>query len=136
MSEQTDFTPELTLTPNLSANTAAAAQAAPKAPEAPNLTLEPSLTAEDAAAAQAARDANAVKLDESQLTEAERKMVDEFSEKIDITDSNVVLQYGAAAQKNIASFSENTLNSVRTKDLGEIGQSLAGLVGELQHFGQ
>ena len=48
----------------------------------------------------------------------------------------MVLQYGAAAQKNIASFSENTLNSVRTKDLGEIGQSLAGLVGELQHFGQ
>ena len=53
-----------------------------------------------------------------------------------ITDSNVALQYGAAAQKNIASFSENTLNSVRTKDLGEIGQSLAGLVGELQNFGQ
>ena len=128
MSEQTDFTPELTLTPDLGAG-AAAAQTAAKAPEAPNLTLEPSLTAEDAAAAQAARDANAVKLDESQLTEAERKMVDEFSEKIDITDSNVVLQYGAAAQKNIASFSENTLNSVRTKDLGEIGQSLAGLVG-------
>ena len=135
MSEQTDFTPELTLTPDLGAG-AAAAQTAAKAPEAPNLTLEPSLTAEDAAAAQAARDANAVKLDESQLTEAERKMVDEFSEKIDITDSNVVLQYGAAAQKNIASFSENTLNSVRTKDLGEIGQSLAGLVGELQNFGQ
>ena len=74
--------------------------------------------------------------DESQLTEQERKMVNEFAQKIDIKDSNVVLQYGAAAQKNIASFSENTLNSVRTKDLGEIGQSLAGLVGELQNFGQ
>ena len=48
-------------------------------------------------------------------------MVNDFSEKIDITDSNMVLQYGAAAQKNIASFSENTLNSVRTKDLGEVG---------------
>ena len=48
----------------------------------------------------------------------------------------MVKHYGAAAQKNIASFSENTLNSVRTKDLGEIGQSLAGLVGELQNFGQ
>jgi uncharacterized protein YaaN involved in tellurite resistance len=91
---------------------------------------------EDAAEAQKVRDANAVKLDESQLTEAERKMVNEFAQKIDIKDSNVVLQYGAAAQKNIASFSENTLNSVRTKDLGEIGQSLAGLVGELQNFGQ
>ena len=126
-----DFTPELTLNPDLSAGTAAA-----QAPQAPELTLTPDQSAEDAAAAQKARDEHAVQLDESQLTEAERKMVDDFAQKIDITDSNVVLQYGAAAQKNIASFSENTLNSVRTKDLGEIGQSLAGLVGELQHFGQ
>ena len=131
MPENNDFTPELTLTPDLSAGTAAA-----QAPQAPELTLTPDQSAEDAAAAQKARDEQAVKLDESQLTEAERKMVDDFAQKIDITDSNVVLQYGAAAQKNIASFSENTLNSVRTKDLGEIGQSLAGLVGELQHFGQ
>ena len=128
MTDNTDFTPELTLTPD----TAAAAQA----PQTPNLTLEPTLTAEDAAAAQKARDEHAVKLDESQLTDAERKMVNDFSEKIDITDSNMVLQYGAAAQKNIASFSENTLNSVRTKDLGEVGDALAGLVGELQNFGQ
>ena len=128
MTDNTDFTPELTLTPD----TAAAAQA----PQAPNLTLEPTLTAEDAAAAQKARDEHAVKLDESQLTDAEWKMVNDFSEKIDITDSNMVLQYGAAAQKNIASFSENTLNSVRTKDLGEVGDALAGLVGELQNFGQ
>ena len=128
MTDNTDFTPELTLTPD----TAAAAQA----PQTPNLTLEPTLTAEDAAAAQKARDEHAVKLDESQLTDAERKMVNDFSEKIDITDSNMVLQYGAAAQTNIASFSENTLNSVRTKDLGEVGDALAGLVGELQNFGQ
>ena len=128
MSDNSDFTPELTLTPDLSAGTAAA--------QAPELTLTPDQSAADAAAAQKARDEQAVKLDESQLTEAERKMVDDFAQKIDITDSNVVLQYGAAAQKNIASFSENTLNSVRTKDLGEIGQSLAGLVGELQNFGQ
>ncbi|WP_417094876.1 toxic anion resistance protein [Intestinimonas timonensis] len=131
MPENNDFTPELTLTPDLSADTAAA-----QAPQAPELTLTPDQSAADAAAAQKARDEQAVKLDESQLTEAERKMVDDFAQKIDITDSNVVLQYGAAAQKNIASFSENTLNSVRTKDLGEIGQSLAGLVGELQNFGQ
>ena len=131
MSDNNDFTPELTLNPDLSAGTAAA-----QAPQAPELTLTPDQSAEDAAAAQKARDEHAVQLDESQLTEAERKMVDDFAQKIDITDSNVVLQYGAAAQKNIASFSENTLNSVRTKDLGEIGQSLAGLVGELQHFGQ
>ena len=62
-------------------------------------------------AAQAQREANAVKIDESMLSEAERKMVDEFSQKIDVTDSNLVLQYGAAAQKNIAAFSESALNN-------------------------
>ena len=129
MAENQDFTPELTLTPDLGAATAAA-------PEAPTLTLEPTLTADDAAAVQKERDAHAVKLDESQLSEAERKMVNEFAEKIDITDSNVVLQYGAAAQKNIASFSENALNSVRTKDLGEVGQALSSLVVELKGFGK
>ena len=132
MADQTDFTPELTLTPDLGGG----AQAQQQAPAAPTLTLDPGAADRRQAADQALRDANAVKLDESQLSEAERKMVDEFAQKIDITDSNVVLQYGAAAQKNIASFSENTLNSVRTKDLGEIGDALAGLVGELQNFGQ
>ena len=132
MADQTDFTPELTLTPDLGGG----AQAQQQAPAAPTLTLGPGATDRQQAADQALRDANAVKLDESQLSEAERKMVDEFAQKIDITDSDVVLQYGAAAQKNIASFSENTLNSVRTKDLGEIGDALAGLVGELQNFGQ
>ena len=132
MADQTDFTPELTLTPDLGGG----AQAQQQAPAAPTLTLDPGAADRQQAADQALRDANAVQLDESQLTEAERKMVDEFAQKIDITDSNVVLQYGAAAQKNIASFSENTLNSVRTKDLGEIGDALAGLVGELQNFGQ
>ena len=124
MTDNTDFTPELTLTPNLES---AAAEA--KAPEAPSLTLTP-----DAPAAEAQQEANAVQLDESQLTEAERKMVDDFSQKIDITDSNVVLQYGAAAQKNVASFSENTLNSVRTKDLGEVGEALSSLVVQLKGF--
>ncbi len=134
MSENTDYTPELTLAPNL--NTAAAAAAAAAA-EAPTLTLDPS-AAEAAVkqADQAARDANAVRLDESMLSAAEQKMVADFSEKIDITDANLVLQYGAAAQKNIAGFSESALSKVRTKDLGEVGDALAGLVGELQNFGQ
>ncbi len=124
-----NMTPELTLTPNLDAAAAAAA--------APELTLEPMATeAAVKEADQAARDAKAVKLDESMLTEAEQKMVADFAEKIDITDSNLVLQYGAAAQKNIAGFSENALGKVRTKDLGEVGDALAGLVGELQSFGQ
>ena len=131
MADKTDFTPELTLTPNLDA---AAAAEAPQAPEAPALTLDPT-GAVDAAAAQKAKDEQAIQLDESKLTEAERKMVDDFAKQIDLTDSNVVLQYGAAAQKNIAGFSESTLNSVRTKDLGEIGQALSSLV-ELKGFGK
>ena len=104
-------------------------------PEAPALTLDPT-GAVDAAAAQKAKDEQAIQLDESKLTEAERKMVDDFAKQIDLTDSNVVLQYGAAAQKNIAGFSESTLNSVRTKDLGEIGQALSSLVVELKGFGE
>ncbi|HIR84057.1 MAG TPA: toxic anion resistance protein [Candidatus Galloscillospira excrementavium] len=133
MDEKMDMTPELTLDPS-GAGAAAAAEATLKAPEAPTLTLEPTLGAEESAAAQKERDANAVKIDESMLTEAERKMVNDFAEKIDITDSNVVLQYGAAAQKNVASFSENTLNSVRTKDLGEVGEALSSLVVQLKGF--
>ena len=132
MNEELNLTPELTLTPD----TAAAAQA----PAAPELTLEPSApdTAAQAAAqaAQAARDANAVKLDESMLSDAEKKMVADFAQKIDITDSNMVMQYGAAAQKNIATFSENALSSVKTKDLGEVGDALSSLVVELKNFGQ
>ena len=133
MSDKIDMTPELTLDPTGAAQ-AAQAETALRTPEAPTLTLEPTLGAEETAAAQAQRDANAVKFDESMLTEAERKMVDDFSQKIDITDSNVVLQYGAAAQKNVASFSENTLNSVRTKDLGEVGEALSSLVVQLKGF--
>ena len=124
MSDKTDMIPELTLTPNL--DTAAAAQA-------PSLTLEPQAAP---AAPQLSQEEAAMALDESQLSETERKMVDDFAQKIDLTDSNLVLQYGAAAQKNIANFSESSLNSVRTKDLGEVGDALAGLVGELQNFGQ
>ena len=129
MENDKNLTPELTLTPD----TAAAAAAAP---EAPSLTLDAGITPDEVEAAKKARDENAVKLDESQLSEAERKMVDEFAQKIDITDSTVVLQYGAAAQKNIAGFSERALNSVRTKDLGEVGEALSGLVVELKDFGE
>ena len=135
MSDKMDMTPELTLEPTLT-ETAVATATVPAAPETPTLTLDASLTPDDVAAAQKARDEQAVKLDESQLTEAERKMVQDFSEKIDIRDSNVVLQYGAAAQKNIVSFSENALNNVRTKDLGAIGEDLSALVVELKTFGE
>ena len=101
----------------------------------PELTLEPTAAATPAPEP-AKKEADPVEMDERLLTEEEKKAVEEFSKKIDIGDSNLVLQYGAAAQKNIASFSESALNSVRTKDLGEIGKSLSDLVVELKGFGQ
>ena len=139
MTDKLEMTPSLTLDPTAASDAnldaaAAVAEAALKTPEAPTLTLEGGITLEDTAAAQKEKEAKAIQLDESQLTEAERKMVNDFSEKIDITDSNVVLQYGAAAQKNVASFSEITLYRVRPKDLGEIGQTLSSLVVQLKGF--
>lgn len=71
-------------------------------------------------------------LDEAKLTLEEKKLVEDFSEKIDITNSQLVLQYGAAAQQKISGFSESTLDKVRTKDLGEIGEMVSSLVGELK----
>ncbi len=68
------------------------------------------------------------------LTPAEQRQVDEFVKQIDITNSQVVLQYGASSQKKIADFSEVALGNVRTKDLGEIGNDLASVVTELRSF--
>ena len=99
--------PELTLTPE-----------APAAPETEKKEVEP------------------VKVDESMLTEQEKKAVDDFAKKIDIKDTNVVLSYGVAAQKSVATFSENALSSVRNKDLGEVGETLSNLVVEVKGFGQ
>ena len=124
MADERNNFPELTLTPN----SEAAAQAVPE------LTLDP--TAAQAPQEPAKPAAPPVNMDESLLSEAEKKAVEEFSRKIDITDSNMVLQYGAAAQKNVAGFSENALSSVRTKDLGEVGKSLSDVVVELKGFGQ
>lgn len=72
--------------------------------------------------------------DESFLSEEEKKMVDDFVNKIEINNSNSILQYGAGAQKKIADFSETALNNVRTKDLGEIGEMLSNVVIELKDF--
>ena len=71
-------------------------------------------------------------ISESKLSEAEKKTVNEFSKKIDITESNTILQYGAAAQKKVTDFSNTALQNVRTKDLGEIGTLLSNLVVELK----
>lgn len=73
-------------------------------------------------------------MDDSMLSEAEKKMVNDFSSKIDLNNSQMILQYGAGAQKKIADFSETTLNNVRTKDLGELGNMLAQVVTELKGF--
>ena len=101
--------------------------------EAPTLTLG---FEEPAAPAVEEKKAEPVVIDDSMLTEAEKKMVDEFAKKIDISDSQLVLQYGAAAQKSVAGFSESALKNVRTKDLGEVGDTLSTLVVELKSFGQ
>ena len=127
MTEDKNLIPELTLEPTQ----AAAAE------EVPQLTLDPSAPAAPQAQAEPEKPAaEPVQLDDRLLSDAEKQAVEEFAKKIDITDSNMILQYGAAAQKNVAGFSENALNSVRTKDLGEVGKSLSELVVELKGFGE
>ena len=120
MSDMEGMMPELTLN-------AEAAQV-----EAPTLTLGNEAPVPEPEKPQV----KPVVIDDSMLTEAEKKMVDDFSKKIDITDSQLVLQYGAAAQKSVASFSESALSNVRNKDLGEVGDTLTNLVVELKNFGQ
>ena len=73
-------------------------------------------------------------LDESMLSEDERRMVDEFSKQIDIHNTNGILQYGVGTQKKMADFSETALKNVKTKDLGEVGDMISGLVTELKSF--
>lgn len=68
------------------------------------------------------------------LTPEEQKMVNDFAAQIDLTNTQMVMQYGAGSQKKIADFSETALNSVRTKDLGEIGDMLTTVVAELKNF--
>lgn len=116
-----EFIPELTLHPNspLASQAQAAGQAAPS-PAGPPAAGTQDLPESD--------------LDEAKLSPAQRQAVEEFARSIDITDSNVVLQYGAAAQKNVSEFSENTLQQIRTKDLGQVGDALSDLVRQLQDF--
>ncbi len=70
----------------------------------------------------------------AKLSPEEQKMVEDFAARIDVTNSQMVLQYGAATQKKVGDFSEAALDKVRTKDLGEVGDALASLVGELKNF--
>lgn len=107
----------------------------------PSLTLEPveepAVQAAPALAVeeQPAEEVKPVVIDDSMLSEAEKKVVNDFVTKIDITDTQQVMQYGSAAQKHIAAFSETALNQVRTKDLGAgVGEDLANLVTELKNY--
>ena len=116
--------PELTLTPDDTAAATAVPPALTLTPDAPEMPQQEEKKIEP------------VEMDDKLLTEEEKKAVEEFSHKIDIRDTNQVLQYGAAAQKSVASFSENALNNVRGKDMGEIGEDLSRLVVELKGFGE
>ena len=109
-------------------------------PAAPTLTLEadaPTLTLDPAAdekVVEEAKKAAPVKVEDTPLSPEEQQMVNDFAEKIDITNSQMVLQYGAASQKKLSSFSETALSRVKTKDMGETGQLITSLIGELQGF--
>lgn len=101
--------------------------------EAPTLTFEPFAdTKEEMVVVEEAK--KELETVESNLTPEEQKMVNDFAAQIDLTNTQLVLQYGAGSQKKIADFSETALNSVRTKDLGEIGDLLTDVVTELKNF--
>ena len=100
----------------------------------PTLTLDPAADEAAAAAAEEEKKVEPVMIEETRLSPEEQKMVDDFAEKIDVTNSQMVLQYGAATQKKIGDFSETALDKVRTKDLGETGEMIANLVTELKGF--
>ena len=103
--------------------------------ETPTLTLTPEKETAPAPSLSApAKEETLVPIEEMKLSEEEQKMVEEFIPQIELRDSNLVLQYGSGAQKKIADFSQNVLEGVRTKDLGEIGEMLTGVVTELKSF--
>ena len=99
--------------------------------DTPTLTLEPEKEKQLQPAPEQAKPPVA---EEVSLSPEEKRMVDDFAGKIDLTNTALVLQYGAGAQKKMADFSETALNNVRTKDLGEVDELLSGVVGELRNF--
>ena len=118
MDENKEFIPSLTLDPNAASASAVAAELGVEEPKAPVLEEK--------------KDAPVEKLELERLSPAEQAAVKEFAKQIDVTNSEQVLNYGSAAQKNIADFSDAALSKVRTKDLGEVGEELSDLVVELQ----
>ncbi len=100
---------------------------------APTLTLDPFQSQEEKKPLMQ-QEKQEPALDDSILTEEERRTVDAFAKQIDLTNSSLVLQYGAGTQKKMADFSESALENVRSKDLGEVGDLLSGVVRELKSF--
>lgn len=100
---------------------------------APTLTLDPFQTQEEKKPPVVQQQEDPA-MDDSILTEEERRQVDAFASQIDLTNSTLVLQYGAGTQKKMADFSEAALENVRSKDLGEVGELLSGVVTELKSF--
>ena len=112
--------------------------------QAPALTLGPAMTRdkvmmEEAVkqleAAPAAAAETATEMDTSMLSEADRRAIEEFAQKIDLNNTDHVLLYGSDAQKKIADFSDSALATVRTNDTGEVGEMLVKLVNEIKGFG-
>ena len=101
------------------------------APAAPTLTLDP---AADEKVIAESKKATPVQVEDTPLSPEEQKMVNDFAEKIDITNSQMVLQYGASSQKKLSDFSETALSRVKTKDMGETGELITNLISELQGF--
>lgn len=99
----------------------------------PTLTLEPFVEEEPQEVA-AAPEPEEPAFDDSILSEEEKKTVDAFAGQIDLTNSAMILQYGAGTQKKMADFSETALENVKTKDMGEVGDLLSGVVKELKNF--
>lgn len=99
----------------------------------PTLTLEPFVTEEKQLIIEKEEKPE---FDESVLTAEEKQVVAQFAQQIDLTNSQMILQYGAGTQKKMADFSEKALDNVRTKDLGEIGGLLTDVVKELKEFGE
>lgn len=98
---------------------------------APTLTLDPFPVSEKKQEPAVQKEPE---LDETTLSEEEQKMVDAFAQQIDLTNSAMILQYGAGTQKKMADFSTSALENVKSKDLGEVGNLLSGVVKELKDF--
>lgn len=98
---------------------------------APELTLEPFKEAKQETVVQEKQE---VAWDDSALSDEEKQAVESFADQIDLTNSAIILQYGAGAQKKMADFSETALENVKTKDLGEVGELLSDVVQELKSF--